>query len=95
MNDGTLLGIALGGLMIHNRSQKERMESLERTIRETHSSPITHEVTRETVREVVREEESRCPSGWELINRAAAEDVLKDCGHSNSLDFGSRDILYS
>lgn len=34
------------------------------------------------------------PNGFTLVNQVAAEEVLKDCGHSNCTDFGSSDILY-
>jgi hypothetical protein len=54
---------------------------------------ITREITHEIIPESFKEESTPCTA--DLVNRAAAEDVLKDCGHSNSLDFGSKDILYS
>lgn len=102
MNDGTLLGIALGGLFIHNQSQKKRMESLEQAVRESRYSlptrEVIHEVTHEVVREIEAEHENTGPNPYEELARLQAQlevaELYKDCGYSNCPDFGSADITY-
>lgn len=102
MNDGTLLGIALGGLFIHNQSQKKRMESLEQAVRESRYNPpareVIHEVTHEVVREIEAEHENTGPNPYEELARLQAQlevaELYKDCGYSNCPDFGSADITY-